>query len=147
MKIKFVIFSIFVVATFGSVSAFATMIDISCPSCVQIPDEETLDLYKEILPIVIWTPDTTYDHQSQIVVNGHVNNFDPNQPVIINVINPIGNLVHIDQIMVDDSGDFQTVLNTASPLWTQNGDYIIYAKNGSESRIFRIKIMKKCCSI
>ena len=140
MKIKFVIFSIFVVATFGSVSAFATMIDISCPSCVQIPDEETLDLYKEILPIVIWTPDTTYDHQSQIVVNGHVNNFDPNQPVIINVINPIGNLVHIDQIMVDDSGDFQTVLNTASPLWTQNGDYIIYAKNGSESRIFKTQV-------
>jgi len=141
MKIKFVIFSLVVVATFGSVSAFATLIDTSCPSCVQIPDEETLDLYKEILPIVIWTPDTTYDHQSQIVVNGHANNFDPNQPVIISVINPIGNLVYVDQIMIDDNGSFQTVLNTASPLWTQNGNYIIYAQNGSESRIFKTQVM------
>jgi len=140
MKLVYAIFSSLVLASFGTVSAFAMIADTSCRSCVEIPDDKTLELYKEILPLVIWTDESIYDHNSNIVVNGHTNNVDLIHPVIISIISPVGNLVGVSQVMVDSNGEFSASFNTGGKLWNKNGDYIIKAIHISESRMYKTQI-------
>ena len=119
--------------------ANAQIQDLSCPSCVTIPHDE-IDLYKEGFSLIIWTDSTVYNHDSIITLNGHLNVDNSKHPVTIIVTNPIGNLVTIEQITPFTNGDFTMLLNPQSPLWKQNGDYIIKAQSGSESRSFKTSI-------
>ncbi len=82
------------------------------------------------LPLSVSTDNTTYDRQSVINVTGHVKNIIPGLPVTMRVSDPLGNIVEVDQLTVDSNGNFQTTINTSSPLWTNGGTYTIYAQYG-----------------
>ncbi|MDE1867387.1 MAG: PEFG-CTERM sorting domain-containing protein [Thaumarchaeota archaeon] len=82
------------------------------------------------LPLSLTTDKTTYDRQSTILVTGHAQNIIPGLPVTLRVSDSLGNVVEVDQLAVDSSGNFQTKINTASPLWTSGGTYTIYAQYG-----------------
>lgn len=110
----------------------------TCPSCVQIPSYE-IELYKEMFPLIVWTDSQTYDHYSTIKVNGYLNPENSVAPIIAVVTNPIGNIVTIQQFSPDANGNFSFELNTESPLWTQNGDYILKVQSGTETRQFKTK--------
>ncbi len=84
------------------------------------------------LPLSVTTDKTTYDRQSIILVTGHVANQIPGQPVTMRVSDPLGNFVEVDQLTVDSSGNYQTKINTSSPLWTTSGTYTIYVQYGSQ---------------
>lgn len=116
-----------------------TMQDISCPSCVKISSDE-IELYKELFPIIIWTDDYIYDHQSIVTVNGYLKPENAQNPVTILVTNPLGNLVTVEQVTPAPSGDFTLKFNTESTLWSQDGTYIIKAQSGSEGRSFKTDI-------
>lgn len=75
----------------------------------------TLQLFKEMLPLVIWTEPTLYDHSSVITVNGYVNPLNI-RPVSITVINPLGSVISIEQVTPDASGDFTVKFNTGGKL-------------------------------
>ena len=83
-------------------------------------------------PITVTTDKPTYDRQSTIVVTGNVLNPIPGQPVTLRISDPHGNYVQINQVTVDNSGDFQAKINTSSPLWTSDGTYTILAQYGSQ---------------
>ena len=112
--------------------------DLSCPSCVHIPPEE-IDLYKSLFPLIIWTDDTVFNHQSSILLEGYLRPQISPSPVTIVITNPIGNIVSIEQINPDPDGNFSMYINTASQLWSIDGDYIIKAQNGPE-RFFKTSV-------
>ena len=113
--------------------------DLSCPSCVIIPPEE-IDLYESLFPLIIRTNSEAYDHNSIIFLKGHMRPENIFHPVTITVTNPIGNVVTIEQITPNQNGDFSVNFNTASPLWSQDGNYIIKAQSGQEPRVFKTQV-------
>src|SRR5437899_2574702 len=86
----------------------------------------------QILPISVSTDKNVYDRQSTINVTGHVLEPIIGQTVTMKVSDAIGNVVEIHQLTVDNNGDFQTTINTSSPLWTASGTYTIYAQYGAQ---------------
>jgi len=144
-KITLVSLAIIVIAVSSLNSIFAqTMQDISCTSCITISDTKTLGLHKNLqLPILLWAEnfDYAYDHNSIITINGHSNLNNPKTPITIEVINPIGNLVTVQQIMVEQNSDFNVKFNSGGPLWTKDGMYIIKAQGGpGASTIFKTQV-------
>ena len=109
---------------------------ITCVSCIQIPSYE-IDLYKEMFPLTVWTDSQIYDHYSTIKVNGHLKPENSIAPILGVVTNPVGNIVTIQQLSPDVNGNFSFELNTHSPLWTQNGNYILKVQSGSVTRQFK----------
>jgi len=56
-----------------------------------------------------------------------------NQDVTFTVTSPNGNLVSVDQISPESSGDFATDILVGGPLWSQDGAYTVTAQQGSGS--------------
>ena len=114
--------------------------DLTCTGCVDILPEE-IELYKDLFPIIIWTDEKNYEHNSIITVNGFLRPENTFNPVTVTVSNPIGNIVTIEQITPEPNGDFTFRLNTASALWKSDGFYIIKAQSGGENRLFKINVL------
>ena len=131
------------VSSFNSIFAQALQ-DMSCTSCITISDTKTLGLHKNLqLPIILWAEnfDYIYDHDSIITINGHSNLNNPETPITIEVTNPIGNLVTVQQIMVAPNSDFSVKFNPGGPLWAKDGMYIIKAQGGAGAfTIFKTKV-------
>jgi predicted secreted protein with PEFG-CTERM motif len=112
--------------------------EITCINCVQIPSYE-IDHYKEMFPLTVWTDSKVYDHYSIIHVNGYLKPENNVAPILVVVTNPVGNIVTVQQISTDTNGNFSFELNTESPLWKQNGDYVLKVQSGAETRQFKTK--------
>ncbi|HEY4680075.1 MAG TPA: PEFG-CTERM sorting domain-containing protein [Nitrosarchaeum sp.] len=108
----------------------------TCRNCVQIPSYE-IDHYKEMFPLTVWTDYPLYDHQSTIHVTGYLKPQNNIAPILAVVTNPIGNVVTVQQISSDIDGNFSFELNTESPLWKQDGEYILKVQSGTETRQFK----------
>jgi predicted secreted protein with PEFG-CTERM motif len=59
-----------------------------------------------------------------------------NEDVVFTVTAPNGNLVSVDQISPDASGDFATDISVGGPLWSQDGAYTVTAQQGSDNSNF-----------
>jgi len=125
-------------AATGAIPAFAAD-ELVCPDCTE-GGYDKIEAYKKLLPIVVWTDKAVYDQQSTIVVSGHVRNPNPDMDVTMKVVGPTGNVVKVEQLTFDNNGDFETMLNTASPLWTQSGVYTITVQYGGASKTDRVQI-------
>jgi predicted secreted protein with PEFG-CTERM motif len=86
----------------------------------------------DIIPLTLTTDKTVYDHASVIIVSGHVLNPYPGQDVAMKLTSPSGNIVFASQLALDSKGNFNTTINTASSLMTENGQYTLYAQQGNE---------------
>lgn len=84
------------------------------------------------IPITVWTDESTYNHDSIIMVKGQIANVIPGTPVTLKVTSPLNNVVTVDQIEVGSDGKFSTNLNTAGILWKYDGTYTIKVQYGSE---------------
>ena len=56
-----------------------------------------------------------------------------NEDVTFTVTSPNGNLVSVDQISPDTSGEFATDISVGGPLWSQDGAYTVTAQQGTGS--------------
>ena len=120
-------------AATGIIPAFASGEE-ACPDCVGREDTQML------LPISVWTDKAVYNQPNTIQVGGHVKDPNPNLDVTLKVVGPTGNVVKVDQVMVDDNGDFETTLSTASPLWTKTGVYTISVQYGKISKSNEVQV-------
>ncbi len=120
-------------AATGVIPAFAAGED-ACPDCIGFEDAEMQ------LPISVWTDKAVYNQPDTIQVGGHVRDPNPNVDVTLKVVGPSGNLVKVDQLMIDDNGDFETTLSTASPLWTKSGIYTISVQYGKVGRSNEVQV-------
>ncbi|MFB5598573.1 MAG: PEFG-CTERM sorting domain-containing protein, partial [Nitrosopumilaceae archaeon] len=135
----FLVFALASLTVLGfSLNAYAQFQDLSCPSCVQISEDE-IELYKSLFPLITWTDEVLYDHDSIVILEGYLRPELVFNPVTITVTNPIGNIVTIEQITPNSDGSFIVEFNTSSNLWASNGEYIIKSQSGSD-RIFKNKI-------
>lgn len=110
-----------------------------CASCVRIQSYD-LEMYKTMFPLIIWTDTPTYDHNSTITLNGYIKPQNIVAPVTITIRNPIGNVVHIEQITPNGDGTFEITLDTSSQLWKQDGEYAIFAQGGTVERSFKTSV-------
>jgi len=63
-----------------------------------------------------------------------------NEDVVFTVTAPNGNLVSVDQISPDSSGDFATDISVGGPLWSQDGAYTVTAQQGSGNSNFKASV-------
>jgi predicted secreted protein with PEFG-CTERM motif len=87
---------------------------------------------QQILPIAVSTDKDVYDRQSLVIVTGHVQNAIAGQAVTMKVSDPTGKIVEVNQLTLDNNGDFQDKINTSSPLWSSGGTYTIYVQAGAQ---------------
>ncbi len=134
------IFSIFAIIP-QTVFGQATVSDLSCITCQEIPNNQALETYTKISPIVIWTDSPIYDKGSTIHVFGHSNS-KIKLPVSMRITSPLGNIVSIEQSVPDDNGDFTVQFKPSGELWKKDGNYIITAQlgDGGAGKIFRIQV-------
>jgi len=119
------------------------MQDLSCTGCVNIPNEQDLEIHKKLgIPLIMWTNNFQYiyDHNSIVSIKGYSNLNNPLAPITVRVTDPIGNLVTIDQLMPQGAQDFQFQLNTSGPLWKKDGMYIVKIQAGPTSTVYRLSL-------
>ena len=76
----------------------------------------------------LWITANAMEGSDTIEITGHSSH--ANDDVIFTVTAPNGNLVSIDQVTPDSSGDFATDISVGGPLWSQDGMYIVTAQQG-----------------
>ena len=114
------------IAVVGVVPAFAQWQMLPSGTSNPVPSENTL------IPLTVSTDKAVYDHNSIIMVSGHVRDPYPGQQITLRVSDPSGNIVQVSQLTLDNNGDFGTKLITASPLWAKSGVYTIFAQYGNQ---------------
>ena len=139
----YVLIVIFATVTLSTSSAFAqgSYTEEACPDCggQDFYVKEQLSL-QDIAPILVWTDQDVYDHESMVMVEGVVRTVKADTPVTILVVGPTNNVVTIDQVMIGSDGKFQAALNTASDLWKFDGTYTIRAQYGHENVFDKVTI-------
>ena len=127
-------------AVIGVVPAFATDNPYrACPDCNDTSNTQQVPP----IAITVTTDKPVYDHNSQIMITGHVANPYPGQDVAVKITSPSGNVVTAAQLTLDNNGDFATKISTAGNLWFENGQYTITVQQGDEqarvnSAVFQI---------
>jgi len=111
--------------------AFA--LELACPDCEGDSIPHAFQSLLDDMPVAVWTDSSVYDHESTILVNGHVSNIRPATPVTLTVVSPLNNIVSVDQLTIGNDGFFSTTLSTAGNLWKYDGTYTIRVQYGAES--------------
>jgi len=116
------------VSTLTVSSAYAQ----ACPGC-ELDDPRIIakQLLLDDIPISLWTDKSTYDHFDTIIVEGRVANVVSGVPVTLTVMSSLNSIITVDQILVDEMGNFRTTLSTEGDLWKHDGRYLIKANYGS----------------
>ena len=86
-------------------------------------------------PLSLQTDATTYSQGDSIIIHGAVKNVQNATAVTLRIVNPLKNMVKIDQIIPNPDGSFTTNISghqilATGPLWTKAGNYTIIAQYG-----------------
>ncbi len=105
----------------------------ACPGCgsSDLYDKENLARQNDV-PVIVWTDQDVYDHESEIVVSGSVANLRGDAPVTVTVFGPQNNLVTVRQVEVSEDNTFETTFSTSGALFKQNGVYTIRVQYGPQ---------------
>ena len=87
-----------------------------------------------VQPIVVSTDKTSYSEGETIVVTGEVSEILFGYAISIMVLAPNGNVVSIDQVMVEPDKTFGTELSAGGSLMKQGGEYTVQVLYGTENR-------------
>lgn len=138
--ILFIIFTIIVSTTSY---AHATVVD----NNYETPKQQAERLLLQDLPISMWIDGEHFSAGDTIRVGGTVNNGQLGNDVTLIVKNPIGNIVTIDQIPINDLNEFYTEINASGNLWKYDGDYEIKVQygNANTSENIKIQFQAGCC--
>ena len=84
----------------------------------------------------ISTDKEAYNPGETITVSGNVNPQIPGTDVILQIVSPINNIVHLDQLEVDSDGNFSGNIETDfGGLWKNSGTYEIRAFYWNDVRV------------
>ncbi|HII05346.1 MAG TPA: hypothetical protein HA347_05190, partial [Nitrosopumilus sp.] len=87
---------------------------------------------QSVLPVSVATDSSTYTTGNSIVISGSIKNLSEyEQAVSIMVVSPNGNMVFINQVLPDSSGNYSTTL-TAGGTMNSSGEYEIRAQYGAQ---------------
>ncbi|MDE1842972.1 MAG: hypothetical protein KGH95_04915 [Thaumarchaeota archaeon] len=102
----------------------------TCPDC---PDNNSIGQQTPPLLLTVATDKPVYDHNSQIMITGHVVNPYPGQNVNIKITSPSDNVVLVANPSLDENNDYHTTASTVGNMWFENGPYEIIVQYGDES--------------
>ena len=93
--------------------------------------------YSEVPIMTIETDSSSYVDGDEIIVSGSVSDFKESDPytnfdVTIRLLAPNNNIVSISQVSLDSDGFYLASIIAQGPLWKLDGDYTIYASQGSD---------------
>lgn len=104
----------------------------------------------EHIPISVWTDKEEYLHDDMIVLTGYVPYpyaTEVNSHVTVMVKNPLGSIVTVGQLTLDNDREFGTFLSTAGKLWQYEGIYTIYVQHGMNSNKIQVDLSHESTSI
>ena len=85
---------------------------------------------QSVLPVSVSTDSSSYTTGNSIVISGFIKNLSEyEQPVVLMIVSPDGNLVTIDQVLTDSSGNYSTTVNAGGTM-NSNGEYEVRAQYG-----------------
>lgn len=115
-------------ALLGAGTAYA--LNPPCPNCDETRDPEAMaaEVVLAETPISLWLEQETYTMSDTVLVRGHVPNLLDGYAVTMQVRDPQGQVVAIDQITPDENGDYEILLAASS--WTETGIYKISVQYG-----------------
>jgi len=105
------------------------------PACVGCEGDAQMAAEAAAVPssIFVFTDKSTYNHGEQIKVHGLVEEIRKGTPVTVTVISPTNNIVTIEQVSVNNYGEFSTVYDTEGNLWKYDGTYTIRVQYGNQA--------------
>jgi predicted secreted protein with PEFG-CTERM motif len=108
----------------------------ACPDCEGMgsADKAMMGIQADI-PITITTNAASYDHETNIIVQGTVSTLKAGTEIGLVVVGPppFNNIVAIDQIKVSGDGTWKTTLSTAGESWKYDGTYTIKVTYGNQN--------------
>ncbi len=130
-----------VLTAVGTLTVSSAYAQSSCPDC-ELDDPRVIakQLLLEDIPISLWTDKATYDHNDTIIVEGRVANVVSGVPVTLTVMSSLNSVISIDQVDVDDMGNFRTTFSTEGNLWKYDGTYFIKANYGSAEKSNKVLV-------
>jgi inosine-uridine nucleoside N-ribohydrolase len=87
---------------------------------------------QSVLPLSVSTDATAYTTGNSIVISGLIQNLaEYEQPVVLMIVSPDGNIVTIQQVMPDSSGNYSTIVKSGGTM-NSSGEYEIRAQYGAQ---------------
>ena len=83
-----------------------------------------------LTPISVQTDLPTYNQGDKIIMSGQVRDIQNGTDVTVRVMNPLKNLVRVDQIAPAADGTYTKSFLATGPLWTSAGNYTIIVQYG-----------------
>lgn len=125
-------------ALLGMGSAYA--LNPACPDCADNDSEAMAEaIILSEIPISLWLEQETYNMRDTILVSGHVPNAVDGYAVTLQVHDPQGQIVAIDQIMPNQDGDFEVLLAASS--WSETGVYQISVQYGQSFKNNKVQFV------
>ena len=97
------------------------------------PPTEPILLSDDLISLSVSTDFPSYAENNEIIISGLVLNRLVNDDTVVHVMitSPAENLISIDQLDVDNSGQFEMIQSTGGGLWTLGGEYTVKANYGA----------------
>ncbi len=87
---------------------------------------------QSVLPVSVSTDSSSYTTGNSIVISGFIKNLSEyEQPVVLMIVSPDGNIVTIQQILPDSSGNYSVTVKAGGTM-NSNGEYEIRAQYGAQ---------------
>jgi predicted secreted protein with PEFG-CTERM motif len=88
----------------------------------------------DTVPITVTTDQASYADGETIVISGETKDYISGTQVSITVINPIGNVVTVQQIDVETDKTYSTSITAGGGLWKAAGTYTVKVQYGGKNR-------------
>jgi len=88
----------------------------------------------DTVPITVTTDQESYADGETIVISGEAKDYISGVQVSIVVLNPIGNVVTIQQVDLDTDKTYSTSITAGGSLWKATGTYTVKVQYGGENR-------------
>jgi len=126
----FILFAILIGVT-GIVPAFALN-----PVLLQnYTNPTTTGIANTSIPqITVTTDKSSYNDGDKITIYGTTSDYISGTPVTVQIRNPIGNVVGLNQVEVGTDKTYSITLTAGGSLWQSAGTYSIFVEFGSQDR-------------
>ena len=87
---------------------------------------------QSVLPVSVTTDSSSYTTGNSIAISGLIQNLaEFEQPVVLMIVSPDGNIVTIQQVMPDSEGNYSTTVKAGGTM-NSSGEYEIRAQYGAQ---------------
>ncbi|MDE1770742.1 MAG: PEFG-CTERM sorting domain-containing protein, partial [Thaumarchaeota archaeon] len=84
--------------------------------------------------ITVTTDKASYNDGDKITISGSTQDFISGTPVTVEIVNPIGNLVKVDQVDLGSDRTYSTTITATGALWQAAGTWTVKVQFGSPDR-------------